>query len=62
MVARDPGEPRRPAQKELLLLGGLLLCLIVAVVTVVLPELGTGEGEAKKKLSAQPAGAGAKGP
>jgi len=55
MRARDPGEPTRPARKELLLLCGLLLCVVAAVVTVVLPELGTGDAD-NKKAAATPAG------
>jgi hypothetical protein len=55
MAARDPGAPTRPGRKELLLLCGFLLCVVAAVITVVLPELGTGDSE-NKKPAALPAG------
>lgn len=59
MAARDPGAPARPARKELALLCGFLLCVVVAVITVVLPELGTGDvahkQPANKAVSPAPA-------
>jgi hypothetical protein len=56
-VARDPGAPRRPLRKEVVLLCGFLLCLLVAVISVVLPELS---GEAPASDATQRAATGAK--
>jgi hypothetical protein len=44
MAANDPGAPVRPLQRELILLGGFLVCLSIAVVVIVIPELAAGEG------------------
>jgi hypothetical protein len=35
-------------RRELVLLGGLAVCVVIALVTVVLPELGTGDADDKK--------------
>jgi hypothetical protein len=43
METRDPGAPELPQRKELLLLGGFLLCVAIAVATLVVPELSGGE-------------------
>ena len=43
MEARDPGAPVLPRRKEIVLLCGFLVCVAIAVVTLVLPELYGGE-------------------
>jgi len=43
MEPRDPGAPVLPQRKELLLLCGFLLCVAIAVATLVVPELSAGE-------------------
>jgi hypothetical protein len=55
--SRDPGAPPRPLQKEIVLLCGFLLCVVIAVVALVLPELYGAEpaGEAPKKSPPAPA-------
>jgi hypothetical protein len=53
-TARDPGAPLRPWRKERLLLAGFVLCLVIAVVTVVMPELSDGDA-AHKQSPAVPA-------
>jgi hypothetical protein len=41
--ARDPGAPQRPVRKERMLLAGFVVCLVIGVVTVLLPELSGGD-------------------
>jgi hypothetical protein len=43
MQSPDPGVPLLPLRKEVVLLCGFLLCVAIAVVTLVLPELSGGE-------------------
>lgn len=43
MNARDPGAPILPRRKEVVLLCGFLLCVAIAVATLVLPELSGGD-------------------
>jgi hypothetical protein len=43
MEPRDPGAPVLPRRKEIALLCGFLLCVAIAVATLVLPELSGGE-------------------
>lgn len=43
MESPDPGAPILPLRKEVVLLCGFLLCVAIAVATLVLPELSGGE-------------------
>jgi hypothetical protein len=43
MEAQDPGAPVLPQRKEIALLCGFLLCVAIAVASLVLPELSGGE-------------------
>jgi hypothetical protein len=45
---RDPGAPERPVRKEQMLLAGFVVCLIIGVLTVLLPELSGGDAAHKQ--------------
>jgi hypothetical protein len=51
-TTRDPGAPLHPGRKEQLLLAGFVACLVIAVVTVILPELSDGDAAHKQPQGA----------
>lgn len=47
MSKADPGEPVGRGTKELVLLCGFVVCVVIGLVTVALPELSSGDDEHK---------------
>lgn len=47
-AAPDPGAPTRKLSHEVVLWGGFGLCLLIALLTVVLPELSGADNPNKK--------------
>jgi hypothetical protein len=54
-TAPDPNAPTRALSYDVILWGGFGLCLVIAALTVVLPELSGGDGANKKPAAPTPA-------